>query len=52
MSLPHLKLIQNYYGRESADVDFLCTKLENAKIVANFILVIMIKPGNYFNEHV
>ena len=39
------------YGRESANGDFPCAKLENAKIIAIF-LAIMKKLGTYIDQHV
>ena len=41
------------YGRESANGDFTCAKLENKKKKSpKFFLSIMKKPGTCIDEHV
>ena len=45
MSLPYFKLSVKIYGRESANGDFPCAKLENAKKKSNIFLAIKKKTA-------
>ena len=45
-------MIQEKYGRKSANADFQCAKLEMCKTFATKFFAATIEPGNFVNKRV
>ena len=48
MSLPHYKMSGKIYGRESANSDFPCAKLQNATKICQFFFLPIMKKKTEF----